>query len=235
VGGRIVDLAVVESDPATYYVATASGGLFKTVNAGTTFTPVFERESTVSIGDVCVAPSNPNVVWVGTGEHNARNSVSWGDGVYKSADGGKTWQNMGLRRSFQIGRIAIHPQNPDVVYVGALGRLWGPSEERGVFRTSDGGRTWQKVLFVDERTGCIDIAMQPGQPETLIAAMYERQRDEFDVNDPAKRWGAGSGLYRTTDGGQHWTKLTKGLPTVKMGRIGISFYRKEPNIIYSII
>ncbi len=234
-GGRIVDLAVVESDPATYYVASASGGVFKTVNGGTTFAPVFDREGAASIGDICVAPSNPSVVWVGTGEHNARNSVSWGDGVYKSVDAGKSWQNLGLRQSFQIGRIVIHPQDPDVVYVGALGRLWGTSEERGVFRTTDGGRTWQKVLYVDDKTGCIDIAMHPGQPDTLIAAMYERQRDGFDSNDPAKRWGPGSGLYKTTDGGKRWTRLTSGLPTVNMGRIGLCYYRKDPNIVYSVI
>jgi photosystem II stability/assembly factor-like uncharacterized protein len=234
-GGRIVDLAAVESDPATYYVATASGGVFKTINGGTTFTPMFDREGAASIGDVCVTPSNPSVVWVGTGEHNARNSVSWGDGVYKSVDGGRSWQNMGLRRSFQIGRIAIHPQDPNVVYVGALGRLWGPSEERGVFKTSDGGRTWQKVLYVDDKTGCIDIALHPAEPDTLVAAMYERQRDGFDSNDPAKRWGPGSGLYKTTDGGKQWTRLTRGLPTVKMGRIGLAWYRKDPKLVYAII
>jgi photosystem II stability/assembly factor-like uncharacterized protein len=234
-GGRIVDLAVVESDPTTFYMATASGGLFKTTNNGTTFTPVFDRESTVGIGDVCVAPSNPNVVWVGTGEHNARNSVSWGDGVYKSLDAGKTWQNMGLKKSFQIGRIVIHPQNPDVVYVGALGRLWGPNEERGVFKTTDGGKTWQKVLYVDDKTGCIDLAMHPAQPDTILAAMYERQRDEFDSNDPAKRWGKGSGLLKTTDGGKTWRRLNSGLPSVQMGRIGLTYYRKDPSVVLAII
>ena len=154
-GGRIVDLAVVERDPFTFYLATASGGLFKTTNNGTTFTPVFEKEDTVSIGDVAVSRSNPNILWVGTGEHNARNSVSWGDGVYKSTDAGKTWTNMGLKKSFQIGRIEIHPTNPDIVYVGALGRLWGPNEERGLYKTTDGGKSWKKVLHVDNKTGCV--------------------------------------------------------------------------------
>src|SRR5207247_1812251 len=143
-GGRITALAVFEADPSTYYVATASGGLLKTTNNGTTFQHQFDHEATVSIGDVCVAPSNRDIVWVGTGENNPRNSVSFGDGVYKSIDGGKTWQNMGLKKSFQIGRIAIHPKNPDIVYVGALGRLYGPNEERGLVKTSDGGQTWQK-------------------------------------------------------------------------------------------
>ncbi len=234
-GGRIVDLAVVESDPTIFYVATASGGLFKTTNNGTTFSPVFEKESTVSIGDVCVASSNPNILWVGTGEHNARNSVSWGDGIYKSIDGGKTWKHMGLKESFQIGRIAIHSKDPNTVYVGALGRLWGPNEERGLYKTTDGGKTWEKSLFIDEKTGCMDVAMHPSQPDTLIVAMYERQRGAFDVGDPIKRWGPGSGLYKTTDGGKNWKKLTKGLPTGELGRIGINYYRKNPDNVYAIV
>ncbi len=235
VGGRIVDLAVSERDPVTFFIATASGGVFKTSNAGTTFAPVFERQAVASIGDVAVAPSHPDVVWVGTGEHNARNSVSWGDGVYKSTDGGKSWQNMGLRHSFQIGRIAIHPTNPDIVYVGALGRLWGPSEERGLYKTTDGGKTWKKVLHVDERTGCVEVQMNPSDSETLLVGMYERQRDIYCAGDPAKRWGPGSGLYKTTDGGGKWTRLTRGLPTRPMGRIGISFYRKNPKVVFAII
>ncbi len=234
-GGRIVDLEVVPGDPFTFYLATASGGLFKTTNNGTTFTPVFEKQSTVSIGDVAVSHSNPKIIWVGTGEHNARNSVSWGDGVYKSTDGGKTWANMGLKKSFQIGRIAIHPTNPDIVYVGALGRLWGPNEERGVYKTTDGGKSWQKVLHVDDKTGCVELKMHPKDPDTLIVAMYERQRDEFDTNDPAKRWGPGSGIYKTTDGGAKWTKLKKGLPTRPLGRVGIAYYEKNPDIVYAII
>ena len=141
-GGRIVALAVVESDPSTFFVATASGGLLKTTNNGITFTHLFDRESTVSIGNIAVAPSDPNVVWVGTGEQNPRNSVSYGDGVYKSTDGGKTWSNKGLTESFQIGRILIHPKDPNTVYVGALGRLYGPNQERGLFKTTDGGETW---------------------------------------------------------------------------------------------
>src|SRR5205823_6527700 len=150
-----------EADPSTWWVATASGGLLKTTNNGVTFTHQFDREATVSVGDVAVAPSDAKVVWVGTGEHNPRNSVSYGDGVYKSSDGGKTWKNMGLKKSFQIGRIAVHPKDSDTVYVGALGRLYGSSEERGLYKTTDGGKTWQKVLFVDDRTGVIDVQMNP--------------------------------------------------------------------------
>lgn len=235
VGGRIVDLAVAENDPVTFYIATASGGVFKTTNSGTTFAPVFEKQATASIGDMAVAPSNPDIIWVGTGEHNARNSVSWGDGVYKSTDGGKSWQNMGLRQSFQIGRIAIHPTNPDIVYVGALGRLWGPNEERGLYQTTDGGKSWAKILHVDDKTGCVEVQMHPTDPATLLVAMYERQRDIYCVGDPAKRWGPGSGLYKTTDGGKHWNKLSKGLPTRPMGRIGVAYHRKNPKIVFAII
>ena len=234
-GGRIVDLEVLPDDPFTFYLATASGGLFKTTNNGTTFTPIFEKQSAVSIGDVAVSRSDPKIIWVGTGEHNARNSVSWGDGVYKSTDAGKSWANMGLKKSFQIGRIAIHPKNPDIVYVGALGRLWGPNEERGLYKTIDGGKTWKKILHVDDKTGCVEVKMHPAKPDTLIVAMYERERDGFDSNDPAKRWGPGSGIYKTTDAGANWIKLEKGLPTRPLGRVGISFFEKNPDIVYAII
>ena len=184
---------------------------------------------------MCVAPSNKDIVWVGTGESNPRNSVSYGDGVYKSTDGGKTWKNMGLKKSFQIGRILIHPKNPDIVYVGALGRLYGPNEERGLFKTIDGGKTWEKVLYIDDKTGVIDLRMHPADPETLLAATYERQRDGYDSNDPAKKIAAGSGLYRSTDGGKTWKKITKGLPTCKLGRIGIDWYRKDPRLVYLLV
>ncbi len=234
-GGRITSLAVYEKDPSIWWVGTASGGLLKTTNNGVTFEHQFDHEATVSVGDVAVAQSDPNIVWVGTGECNPRNSVTWGDGVYKSTDGGKTWKNMGLNAAFQIGSIAIHPTNPDVVYVGAVGRLWGPNEERGLYKSTDGGATWERVLFVDDKTGIIDLAMHPDDPDTLLAAAYERQRDGYDSNEPAKRWGPGSGLYKTTDAGQTWTKLTSGLPTSNLGRIGIDFYRKDPSVIYIVL
>ena len=150
-GGRIVAISVFEADPCTWWIATAGGGLLKTMNMGITFEHQFDRESTVSIGDVCVAPSDKNIVWVGTGENNPRNSVSYGDGVYKSTDGGKTWKNMGLKETFQIGRIIVHPKDPNTVYVGALGRLYGPNPDRGLYKTTDGGQTWSKILFVDDR------------------------------------------------------------------------------------
>jgi photosystem II stability/assembly factor-like uncharacterized protein len=246
-GGRITAISVYEADPTTYYVATASGGLLKTVNNGITFEHQFDREATVSIGDVCVAPSDPNIVWVGTGEANPRNSVSYGDGVYKSTDGGKTWRNMGLKKTFQIGRIVIHPKNPNIVYVGALGRLYGPNPERGLFKTTNGGETWEKVLYIDDRTGVIDMQMHPTDPETLLVAMWERRRDGFDSflgepipegydsYDPIMKWGPGAGIYKTTDGGKTFKQLTKGLPTVKFGRIGLDYYRKDPNIVFAIV
>jgi len=247
-GGRITSLAVCPTDTSTYWVATASGGLLKTVNNGVTFEHQFDREATVSIGAVAVAPSNKDVVWVGTGEANPRNSVSFGDGVYKSTDGGKTWKNMGLKQSFQIGKIVIHPKDPDVVYVGVLGRLYGPNHERGLYKTTDGGKTWDRVGFVNEHTGVIDVAMHSNDPETLVVATWERRRDEFDsfrgdakhpggtdAYAPSVTHGAGSGLYRTTDGGRSFVKLTDGLPTCKMGRIGLDWSVQNPATIFAII
>ncbi len=234
-GGRITDIAVYEKDPCIWYVATASGGLLKTANNGVTFEHQFDHEATVSIGAVAVCQSDPNLVWVGTGEANPRNSVSWGDGVYKSTDGGKTWKNMGLRECFQTGAIVIHPEDPDVVYLGSLGRLWGPNEERGLFKTTDGGETWEKILYIDDKTGIIDVQIKPDEPDTLLVAAYERQRDGFDGNDPAKKWGPGSGLYKSTDGGRTWRKITEGLPSCNLGRIGIDFYRKDPNVVFMVL
>ncbi len=247
-GGRIVDLAVYEADPTTFWVATASGGLLKTENNGVTFEHQFDREATVSIGAVAVAPSDKKIVWVGTGENNPRNSVSFGDGVYKSTDGGKSWKNMGLKKTFQIGRIIVHPKDPNIVYVGALGRLYGPNEDRGLYKTTDGGANWQKALYIDDKTGVIDMIMKPSDPETLVIAMWERARDGFDSHrgepavvdgydayDPIKKWGPGSGLYKTSDGGKTFKKLTAGLPNSQLGRVGLDWYRKDPNVLYAII
>jgi photosystem II stability/assembly factor-like uncharacterized protein len=247
-GGRIVALSVFDADPSTYWVATASGGLLKTVNNGVTFEHQFDREATVSIGDVCVAPSNRDVVWVGTGENNPRNSVSYGDGLYKSTDGGKTWKNMGLKKTFQVGKIIVHPKNPDIVYVGALGRLYGPNEERGLFKTTDGGKTWERIFYVDDKTGVVDMRMHPADPETLLVAMWERKRDGFDSHrgepaledgydayDPIKKWGKNGGIYRTTDGGKNFKKVTEGLPSCGTGRIGLDWYLKDPKVVFAVI
>ena len=168
--GRVTDLAVYEDDPSIFYVASASGGLLKTINGGNTWENVFDSQTTVSIGDVAINPTDPNVVWVGTGEANNRQSSSWGDGIYKSVDGGKTWKNMGLRDSQHIGRIVVDPQDTDIVYVAAVGRLWGANKERGVFKTTDGGVTWQHVLAINENTGATDLIMDPANSKVLIAA-----------------------------------------------------------------
>jgi photosystem II stability/assembly factor-like uncharacterized protein len=233
-GGRIDDFAVVESNPNIVYAGVASGGVWKTTNNGTTWTPVFDKEGVSTIGDVVVAPSDPSIVWAGTGEPNNRQSSSWGDGAYKSTDGGKTWKNMGLEKTRHIGRIVIHPRNPDVLYVAALGHLWGPSPERGVYKTTDGGKTWTQVLKINDDTGVSDIAMDPESPDILYAAAYQRRRTVFGFNGG----GPGSAIYKTTDGGATWKKLTKGLPYENggdTGRIGLDIYRKDPNIVYAIV
>src|SRR5260370_15273349 len=181
-GGRIDDFAVVESNPDIIYVGSASGGVFKTINGGTTWEPVFDDQAVSTIGDVTVAPSDPSVVWVATGEANNRQSSSWGNGVYKSTDAGKTWQNVGLKETRHIGRIVVHPTDPNTAYVAALGSLWGPSKDRGVYNTTDRGNTRTNVLFVNEDTGICDVAMDPQSPGTLIAAAYPRPRTVFGYN-----------------------------------------------------
>ena len=239
-GGRIVDFAVPDpsKQPYTFYVAAANGGLWKTVNNGTTFEPIFDHQNVIAIGNIAVAPSNPDVVWVGTGEPN--NSTTdpyasyWGDGVYKSTDAGRTWTNMGLPESHQIGRIVIHPRDSDVVYVAALGHLYTDNPERGIYRTTDGGGSWEQVLKVVEEgrhISFVDLAIDPQEPKTLYAAAYDRT---------SKPWmffegGPGSGIYKTTDGGDTWRKLETGLPTGSVGRIGLTIYPEGPAILYASI
>ena len=233
-GGRIDDFGVVESNPNIVYAGAASGGVWKTTNNGTTWEPVFDKEGVSTIGDITIAPSDPAVVWVGTGEPNNRQSSSWGNGIYKSLDAGKSWQNMGLKGTLHIGRIVIHPKNPDVVYAAALGHLWGPNPERGVYKTTDGGKTWNQVLKINEDTGVSDIAMDPQSPDTLYAAAYERRRTPFGFNGG----GPDGGIYKTVDGGATWKKLTKGLPYENggdVGRIGLDIFRRDSNIVYAIV
>ena len=230
-GGRIDDFAVVETNPFIIYAGTASGGLWKTTNNGVTWEPVFDKQSTSSIGDVAIAPSNSDIVWVGTGEANNRQSSSWGDGVYKSGDGGKTWKNMGLKETHHIGRIVVHPSLPDVVYVAALGRLWGPHPDRGLFKTSDGGKAWTKCLYINEDTGVSDVAMDPGNPNVLYAAAYQRRRTPWGFSGG----GPGGGLYKTTDGGETWSHLGSGLPKGVVGRIAVDIYVMDPNVVYALI
>ena len=233
--GRITEVAVYEKEPRIQYVASASGGLWKTLNNGLTWKPVFEREKTIALGAVAVCQSNPNLVWVGTGEANARNSVSWGDGVYKSVDGGKTWQHMGLKETEHIGRVVIHPQNPDIVYIAALGKLWGPNKERGVFKTSDAGKTWEHVLAINENTGCIDLAMDLDDPTLLYAAAYQVRRGVFSGGNPEVQTGPGGGLFKTSDAGKTWQKMTNGLPDRPLGRCGFSIHCKNPNVVFAVV
>jgi photosystem II stability/assembly factor-like uncharacterized protein len=233
-GGRFVDYAVPKQQPYTFYAATASGGLWKTVNSGITFESIFDHEKVFSIGDVTVAPSDPNIVWVGTGEANNSRSSYWGDGVYKSTDAGKTWKNMGLKESHHIGRIVIHPKNPDIIYVAALGHLYSENPERGLYKSTNGGKTWKKVLDVVVRgknIGVVDAVMHPSSPETLYATTYDKVRKPWTFN----LGGPGSAVYKTTDGAKSWTKLGGGLPKGMLGRIGIDIYRKNPNILYATI
>ena len=226
--GRITDLAVVERDPATIYAASATGGLWKSTDAGITWAAVFDREPVHSIGAVAVAQARPSDVWVGTGEATNRQSSGWGDGVYKSTDGGRSWTNLGLGDARHIARIAIHPSNPDVVYVAAMGHLWGPNAERGLYKTTNGGRSWTRVLAVDNETGVADVAIDPSNPETLYAASYQRRRQAYGFVGG----GPGSALWKSVDGGASWKKLTDGLPSGTLGRIGISIYRKNPATVY---
>ena len=230
-GGRVADIDVNPNNSAHWYVGFATGGLWETKNHGMSWTPLFDDEAIASIGDVTLAPSNPNVIWVGTGEPQNRNSSPYGAGVYRSVDAGRTWSMVGLENTQAIGKIAVHPRDPDVAYVAAVGHLWGPNPERGVYRTMDGGESWEQVLYIDEDTGAIDIVMDPNDPKTLFAAMYQRRRTAYSFS----AWGPGSGLYRTRDGGDTWEELTEGLPEGHKGRIGIDVWARDGNMVYATI
>ena len=229
--GRIDDFAVIDSDPSTFYVASATGGVWKTTNRGTTFAPVFDKEATSSVGDIATAPNDPNLLWVGTGENNNRQSSSWGEGVYKSTDGGKTFSAMGLKNSRHIARILVDPVDHDVVYVAAQGSLWGAGGDRGVFKTTDGGLTWTNVLKTDAETGATELVMDPRNNKVIYAATYQRRRMPWGMNGG----GEGSAIHKTTDAGRTWTKLTKGIPEGAKGRIGLDVWRKDPNVVYARI
>ena len=229
--GRISDLAVNPDKPFEYYVAVASGGVWKTSNWGVDYKPIFDGQSSYSIGCVTIDPNNTNIVWVGTGENNNQRSVAYGDGVYKSVDAGASWKNMGLKNSEHIGNILVHPENSDVVYVSAYGPLWSKGGDRGIYKTEDGGNTWNNILNIDEHTGFNEIHMDPRNPDVLYAASHQRRRHVYTYVGG----GPGSGLHKSVDGGKSWIEINKGLPSVEIGRIGMDISDANPEIIYAIV
>jgi photosystem II stability/assembly factor-like uncharacterized protein len=231
-GGRAITAAGVKGQPGLYYFGSVGGGVWKTTDAGNTWDPIFDSQNIASIGAVTIADSDPNVLYVGSGEADMRSQISFGDGVYKSTDAGKTWTHLGLTDTRQIGRIIVHPTNPNIVFVAALGHQYGPNAERGVFRSTDGGKSWQKVLYKDPDTGAIDLAFEPGNPSVIYASMWNTRRPPWNVYPPS--YGPGSGLYKSTDGGNTWTQLQGGLPTDGLGRMGIAVAPAMPNRVYVI-
>ncbi|HUF23605.1 MAG TPA: hypothetical protein VMN81_05710, partial [Vicinamibacterales bacterium] len=230
-GGRIDDLAFDEKNPSTYYIAYAVSGLWKTVNNGTTFEPIFD-EIGHSIGDIALAPSNADILYVGTGEPNNRQSSSFGHGMYKSTDAGKTFQAIGLENTQSIARVVVHPTDPNTVWVAAVGHLFNANPDRGVFKTTDGGKTWTKTLFINPDTGATELIIDPSNPNTLWAATYERRRTAWGFASG----GPNTGIHQSTDGGRTWTRVTGGgLPRGTMGRVGLDISRSNPNVIYAQI
>ena len=230
-GGRIHDVEALPKDPSTIYVATASGGIWKSSNKGTTWKPIFDNQVVSTFGDLAISTSNPDIIWAGTGEQNNRQSTSWGNGVYLSKDGGESWMHTGLVETRHIGSVQVHPKKPEIAYVAALGNLWKKNQDRGVFKTTDGGSTWTKVLYVDSLTGAVDLVMDAKSPNTLYAATYQRLRRTWGFNGG----GPGSGIYKTTNGGKSWRELTEGIPEGDKGRIGLAVSRTNSKVVYAII
>ena len=231
-GGRVVDIEGSTKNSKLYYVAYASGGVFKTTNNGMSFKPIFDNQARLTIGDIAIAPSNENILWVGTGENNSSRSSYSGFGVYKSTDGGKTWQHMGLENTQHIGRIVVHPTNPNIVWVASLGALYSKNKDRGIYKTTDGGKTWKKTLYVNDESGIIELTIHPTNPKQLYAAAWEKDRKAWNF----KENGPGSGVYMSEDGGDSWKKVTKGLPEAKhMGRIGLTACLTKPNVMYLVV
>jgi photosystem II stability/assembly factor-like uncharacterized protein len=232
--GRTLAVTGVRGQPEVYYFGSVGGGVWKTNDAGRTWNPIFDSQTIASIGAIAVAPSDSNVIYVGSGEADMRSSISYGNGMYKSTDGGKAWAHIGLEDSRQIGRIIVDPRDANKVFVAALGHAYGPNQERGVFRSKDGGKSWQKILFKDENTGAIDLAFEPGNPKTIYASLWQTRRPPWSIYAPS--YGPGSGLYRSNDGGDHWEQVSgHGLPSEGLGRIGIAFAPSNPRRIYLIV
>src|SRR6201982_2670237 len=232
--GRVVAVTGVRGEPETYYFGSVGGGIWKTNDAGRTWNPIFDSQPVASIGAIAIAPSNPEIIYVGSGEADMRSSISTGNGMYKSTDGAKTWANIGLADSRQIGRILVDAKDADKVFVAALGHAYGPNTERGVFRSNDGGKNWQRILFKDENTGAIDLAFEPGNPQTIYASLWQTRRPPWSSYPPSN--GPGSGLYRSKDGGDHWEQISgRGLPSEGLGRIGIAISPSNPQRIYLIV
>ena len=230
-GGRVASVVGIPGNPNVYYVGSAGGGVWKTTDGGLSWKAIFEKEPTSSIGVVALAPSNPNLVWVGTGEANPRNDVVTGKGVFFSPDGGQSWRFMGLENAGQISSIIVNPTNPDIVYVGVLGHVWGPNADRGVFRTTNAGKTWEKVLFVNDTTGVSDMVMDPTNPQILYAGMWQFTRNPWMLNNG----GDASGIYRSNDGGATWKKLSEGLPKGPVGRVGVAVAASNPQHVYALV
>ena len=232
ISGRVSDVEGIPSPSKTFYVATAASGLWKTTNNGTSFKPIWTNERVVAMGDVAIAPSDPKQVWVGTGEEDSRNSISAGGGIFKSTDAGETWKLMGLEETQVIGRIVVHPEDPDIVYVAALGHIWDSNPERGLYRTEDGGETWELVKFISDKAGFVDVVMHPRNPEVLFAASWERQRGPWFLQSG----GPGSGLWKTDNGGHTWTEVSgNGFPSAEKGRIGLAISQSYPKIMYAMV
>src|SRR5919199_2417589 len=232
-GGRANAVSGVPGEPTTFYFGSVGGGVWKTTNSGRTWTPVFDSQPIASIGAIGVAPSSPSVVYVGTGEADMRSQISFGNGVYKSADAGRTWTHIGLEGTRQIGRVIVDPKNPDTVFVAALGHAYGANPDRGVFRTRDGGQTWQKVLFKNDDVGAIDLQFDPTNSQTVYATLWNTRRPPWSIYPPS--YGPGGGVFKSTDGGDTWQQLTNGLPVEGLGRVGLAVAPTNARRVYPIV
>ncbi|MYJ69895.1 MAG: hypothetical protein F4087_15505, partial [Gemmatimonadetes bacterium] len=231
-GGRITDVEGIPHPSKTFYAAAAAGGIWKTTNNGITFKSIFNDPRVVAMGDLAIAPSDPNQIWAGTGEEDSRNSISAGGGIFKSTDGGESWEFKGLRETQVIGRIVVNPLDPDIVYVAALGHIWGSNPERGLYRTTDGGDSWELVKFISDKAGFVDVALRPGEPDVVFAASWERVRGPWFLNSG----GPGSALWKSADGGDTWTEVSgNGFPTTMKGRIGLSISQSDPDVMYAMV